>query len=347
MRILYLSCLISKKEKYDGERIKNTLIYDSLKKISDVDVIDFTKNKYINVFKAFWLSFFKKKKYDCFIISKDPHGANVIQKILNLTKVPSSKIIYFEIGPFLYDRILNGSIKKETFINDKLIVVETKSMKKELESLGFKNVDVFPNFKPIYNIKFNEKNYPKDVLNLVYFSRIEDQKGIYDLIECLKEINGHSTKYALDVFGRPQSKSEEEKIIGICNKYDYLNYKGKLDINGPESYELLSNYDLHVFPTKYAEGFPGTIIDFFIAGVPTLASSFARAKDILSSSDSIVFKQGDRNDLSNKLKYIYENQTLLSVLGQNAYRRKDQYSIEAFDLYLNKLIGIIKEDTQK
>ena len=32
-------------------------------------------------------------------------------------RYPSSKIVYFEIGPFLYDRILNGSINKETFIN--------------------------------------------------------------------------------------------------------------------------------------------------------------------------------------------------------------------------------------
>ncbi|MCR4661085.1 MAG: glycosyltransferase [Clostridia bacterium] len=345
MRILYLTCLISKKEKYDGERIKNTLVFDSLKKISDVDVIDFTKNKYINVFKTFWVTFFKKKKYDYFIISKDPHGANVIQKILNITRIPSSKIIYFEIGPFLYDRILNGSIKKETFINDRLIVVETKSMKRELESLGFKNVDVFPNFKSIYNIKFNDKKYPKNVLNLIYFSRIEDQKGIYDLIECLKEINEHAIKYTLDVFGRPQNKNEEERIVDICNKYSYLNYKGKLDINGSNSYEQLSRYDLHVFPTKYAEGFPGTIIDFFIAGVPTLASSFARAKDILSSNDSIIFKQGDRKDLLNKLKYIYENQSLLSVLGKNSYCRKDEYSIKAFDLYLSKIFGIVEEDT--
>ena len=340
MKILYLTCLVSEKEKYDGERIKNTLIFDSLKKITDVDVVDFTKNKYVNLLKTFRLSLFKKRKYDYFIISKDPHGANIIRKVLKISKIPNSKIVYFEIGPFLYNRILNGSIKKETFISDELIVVETKSMKDELESIGFKNVDVFPNIKPIYNIQFKEQKYPKDVLNLIYFSRIEDQKGIYDLVDCLNEINKDSIKYTLDVFGRPQNKHEEERIIKLCKQYSYLSYKGKLDMNGPEAYEFLSKYDLHIFPTKYAEGFPGTIIDFFIAGVPTLSSSFARANDILTLNDSIIFKQGDRNDLINQLKYIYDNQIALNNLRRNTFERRKEYSIGAFDSYIKRILHV-------
>lgn len=344
MRILYLTCLVSQKEKYDGERIKNTLIYDALSKVAQVDAVDFTRHKILNLLKVFWFGLFRKNKYDLFIISKDPHGANIIQTILNKTNVPNSKVVYFEIGPFLYDRILNGSIKKDTFINDRLIVVETKSMKEELESLGFNNIDIFPNFKPIYEIEFNEQKYPKDVLNLVYFSRIEDQKGVYDLINCLNEINGDAIKMNLDVYGRPQNKEEEEKIQNLCSKFDYLNYKGKLDINGSTSYELLSKYDLHVFPTKYSEGFPGTIIDFFIAGVPTLASSFARANDILTEQDSIIFEQHNEKDLLNKLNYIYNNQNVLTELRKNSYRRKDEFSTKSFDTYLTNLLNKLKED---
>ena len=337
MRVLYLTCLTSEKEKYDGERIKNTLIYNSLKRFCNVDVVDFTTNKYINVLKTLRLSMFKKEKYDYFIISKDPHGANIIQKILRFSKVPSEKIIYFEIGPFLYDRVLNGSIKKETFIKDKLIVVETKSMKSELESIGFKNVDVFPNFKQTFDINYCEKKYPKQTLKLIYFSRIEDKKGVYDLINCVKEINKNSLKFTLDIFGRPQNKAEEERINKLCNNCEFINYRGKLDIISEESYQYLSNYDLHVFPTKYPEGFPGTLIDFFIAGVPTLSSSFARADDILTAKDSIIFKQGDKTDLFDKLIHIYNNQSMLVDLSKNTYDRRGEYSIGMFDGYLKNL----------
>ena len=338
MKILYITCLNSEKEKYDGERIKNTLIFNSLKKYSDVDVIDFTTHKYWNIFKTFWCGLFKKKKYDYIFISKDPHGANIIRKVLSIGRVNPDKVVYFEIGPFLYSRIMEGSINKKTFIKDKLIIVETASMKEELESIGFERIDIFPNFKPIFEIPFNEQQYPKETLKLVYLSRIEDKKGIYDLVDCLKTINEDKTLFTLDVYGRPQNKNEEERIYKIDKELPYVSYKGKIDIDGPEAYKELSQYDLHVFPTKYSEGFPGTIIDFFIAGVPTLASSFKRSNDILTDKDSIIFEQYSKEDLLKTLRFIYDNQTELIELRKHSFDRRKDYSVQAFERYLEQLL---------
>ena len=337
-QVLYIASLNTKKEKYDGERIKSTFICKILNEQTNTDIINLSTNKFFKTLKIFWVGLFKKKKYDYVIISKDPHGANIILKLLNFVMFPQEKIVYFEIGPFLYDRILNKSIKKETFARTKLIVVETLSMKEELLSIGFDNIDVFPNFKPIFNISVNHSVYPKDALNLVYLSRIEEQKGIYDLINCLKIINQDVVKFRLDIFGRPQSQEDEEKLNVLIKDCDYIKYFGKIDINCKESYEALSKYDLHVFPTKYSEGFPGTIIDFFIAGVPTLASSFARANDILTKDDSILFEQFNNKDLINKLLYIYTNQHILTSLRKNSFKRKDEYSTDAFCKYLNRLL---------
>lgn len=337
-KILYISCLNTLKEKFDGERIKCTLIYDSLKKYTDLSLINLSKHKIINTLAIFFKTLFCKKKYDYVVISKDAHGANIIQKILKLSRYPLDRVVYFEIGPFLYDRILNGSVKKETFIKNKLIVVETESMKEELQSLGFERISVFPNFKPICRIDFNEQKYPKDVLKLVYLSRIEEPKGIYDLIDCLTKLNNEKTRFTLDVYGRPQTKDEENRIRELSDKYDFVNFLGMMEVGNKESYEKLSNYDLHVFPTKYREGFPGSIIDFFIAGVPTLSSSFARSHEILSEKDSIIYKQGDNADLSNQLAYIYDNQDKLVDLRKNSFARREQYSVESFEKFLEVLL---------
>lgn len=337
-RIIYISGLNKKRRKYDGERIKNTLIFKSLIKKYDVTLINLSVLKILRTMKIFIYALFGKKKYDYVIISKDPHGANIIHRVLKLVKYPFNKVIYFEIGPFLFDRINNGSIKIETFINDRLIVVETPSMKRELESLGFKNIDVFPNFKPVVNIDFVTKKYPIDTLNLVFLSRIEEPKGIYDLIDVLSIVNNQNIKYRLDVYGRIQSNEDKQKLENYLKKFSFVQYKGKMDVGSVESYRKLSEYDLHTFPTKYAEGFPGSIIDFFIAGVPTLASSFARAHEILSSDDSIIFEQFNNNDLLNKLEYIYKNQDILLSLRENSYKKRHMYSTESFEEYLDKII---------
>ena len=84
--------------------------------------------------------------------------------------------------------------------------------------------------------------------------------------------------------------------------------------------------------------FSVSLIDFFISGVPTLSASFARAYEILTDKDSIVYKQGDNKDLSNKLNYIYNNQNILKELRLNSFARRDMYSVETFDKYLNNTI---------
>lgn len=338
-KALFISCLNTSKEKYDGERIKCTLIYNSLKKFFNLSLINLSRHKIFNTLLIFLKPLFSKRKYKYIFISKDSHGANIIHKILKLTGFPSSRIIYFEIGPFLYDRILDGTIKKETFLNDRLIVVETKSMKEELQSLGFERISVFPNFKPICRIPFYPQQYPKKVLNTVFLSRIEEPKGIYDLIDCLKVVNDGKTKYTLDVYGRPQNIQEEEKIKEMASRYDFINFYGPIEIGSQDSYIKLSKYDLHVFPTKYREGFPGTIIDFFIAGVPTLSSSFARAYEILTTNDSIVYEQGNNNELIKHLENIYHNQDKLIELRKNSFARREQYSVESFEEYLKELIS--------
>lgn len=340
-RVLMITCLSTSKEKYDGEYVKNTLIFNSLKKKADVDVISVSTHKIINSLKIFLYGLFLKSKYDSIIISKDPHGANIIHKILHLTGVDSRRIIYFEIGPFLYDRINNGTIKKKTFIDDRLIIVETESMKHELQSLGFERIDVFPNFKPVYDVPFNELKYPKETLKLVYLSRIEDKKGIYDLVDCLKKTNEHGIVFSLDIYGRPQTEDDNVRLKKMVAECSFLTYKGKIEVNSAEIYRMLSNYDFHVFPTKYSEGFPGTIIDFFIAGVPTISSSFARAHEILREDDSVIFKQDSNDDMFEKLKYVYNNQTIIPALRKQTYSRRNEFSVQRFENYLELLFSKI------
>ena len=337
-RILYISGLNKKRRKYDGERIKNTLIFQSLVKKYDVTLINLSHFRIFNCFRILFCGLFKKKTFDYTVISKDPHGANIILKILNIAKYPPSKVLYFEIGPFLYDRIINGSIQKNTFLNLSLIVVETNTMKGELESLGFNNIQVFPNFKPTVDIDYCVKKYPVDVLKLVFLSRIEEMKGIYDLIDVLSIVNKTHTKFELDVCGRIQSNEDKIKLSQYLKDYSFVHYCGKLDVGSKESYERLSKYDLHVFPTKYTEGFPGSLLDFFMAGVPTLSSSFARAHEILSTNDSIIFKQFDKEDLRDKLLYVYDNQGILSDLRKNSYDRRNDFSTDRFEKYLDIVI---------
>ncbi len=337
-KIMYVASLNTKKDKYDGERIKSTHIFNSLSKLFDsITVINLSKTKLFSTFKMLFLSCFAKRRYSYFIVSKDARGARIIHKIFKFAHVNPKKIIYFEIGPFLYDLLLSKKTKPELFLFDKNIIVETESMKHELEEFGFTNICIFPNFKVNPKIEFTKKKYPVKQLKLVYFSRIEEKKGIYDLISVLERINQGKNLFTLDIYGLFMSKEDEEMLHNLIKRNNFLSYKGKLDMDDNESYKILSSYDLHVFPTHYNEGFPGSLIDFFFVGVPTLSSSFLRFKDILSEENSFVYRQMDNEDLKKQLIYIYNNQSQLLDHSIKTYQLNSLYTTETFEVLLRGL----------
>lgn len=336
-KILFIGSLNTKKLKYDGERVKSTIMFNVLRKNFETSLVNLSNHKIINTLRLFFIGLFCKNKYEKVVLSKDPHGANIIIKILRFTRFPLSKIYYFEIGPFLYDRIINGTIKKETF-DDIKIIVETKSMKPELESVGVKVYDIFPNFKHIIDVPFVEQKYPKKNLKLIYFSRIDEMKGVYDLMEVINELNKDNVLFDLDIFGIESYNYDGSRFKQLLASGNGITYKGKIDLSSEKEYTLLSTYDLHVFPTKYPEGFPGTIIDFFIAGVPTLSSTFKRAYDILTKNDSFFFEKESNEDLKNALTYIYHHQDELIEKRRLSYKRREEFSVTNFEGYIKQLL---------
>ena len=330
-KIMYVASLNTKKYKYDGERIKSTLIFESLQKIySKIDVINLSKSKVFMTLKLILLCMFKKRKYNYFIVSKDPRGGKILH-------VNQDKIIYFEIGPFLYNMLRNNKVEPTLFSKNKHVIVETNSMKNELESFGFNNVLVFPNFKKKPDIIFEPKTYPVKTLNLVYFSRIEEQKGVYELISAIKKINNLEIRYTLDIYGMLMSGEDKELLNNLIQGREDIHYKGTLDTSSLDSYQQLSKYDLHVFPTWYDEGFPGTLIDFFFIGIPTVSSSFLRSKDILTTNDSFIYLQHNENDLIKTLDFIYDNQEQISQKA--IYTKQLGERFTSFDDFLKELLN--------
>ena len=337
-KILFIGSLNTKKDHFDGERIKTTLTRDVLKEYFNVVSINLSTRKMFKTARFIFCLLFCRRKYKYVVISKDRGGAKLLHKILYYLKFDMSRVIYFQIGPFLYDIVKNNESVKRLFCHDKIITVETESLKKQLNSICLSNVFVMPNFKPIPILNFVEHHYPKNELRLVYFSRVEEMKGIYQLIDTLAIINENKIRFSLDIFGLYMSKYDKERIANYLKKYSWLHYMGTISLDSSTKYNEIQVYDLHVFPTMYGEGFPGTIIDFFIAGVPTLSSNFARSSEILTPNESIIFEQGDSTDLQKKLTFIYNNQNILNNLRLNAFNRRSEYGMDVARLFIEKEI---------
>lgn len=208
------------------------------------------------------------------------------------------------------------------------IYVETSTMKKALEKIGFQNVVILPNCKDLKILKEDELVYTtSEPYKLCTFSRVMKEKGIEDAIEAVKKVNEDNkrTVFTLDIYG--QVDSEQTDWFDILQKSfpEYVRYGGLVPFEN--SVDVLKNYFALLFPTQfYTEGIPGTIIDAYAAGVPVICAKWENFADVVT--DGIVglgYEFGVFEELIGLLDYCGKNPKCMNTKKENCIKKAEQY----------------------
>ena len=182
--------------------------------------------------------------------------------------------------------------------------VETASMRQKLNMMGLDNVFVMPNFKrlPILDERELNVNFEKPFA-LCTFSRVSQAKGIEDAIIAVAKVNEMlgDAVFSLDIYGQVDPGFEERFQSLLALSPSTIQYKGIVPF--AHSVPVLQRYFLLLFPTFYVgEGFPGTLIDAFSAGVPVLASDWRYNTELVDDNiNGFIVKANDVQALASKL----------------------------------------------
>lgn len=161
----------------------------------------------------------------------------------------------------------------------------------------------------------------------LYVGRLQEMKGIRDLMEALLSIS--DMPFRLFLVGDGDLSSWVHDFV-IEN-----HLTGKCVLVGDVDHELLPDIfrgaDLFVFPS-YAEGSPNVLIEAAASGLPILASNIHTNKDVLKNDvNGFEFKVGDPADLARKLSVLIENKYLREsfaresrLVAENGYDRIDK-----------------------
>ncbi len=211
-----------------------------------------------------------------------------------------------------------------------LVVVQNDTLARCFTSFyGLDNVFVLPNIRFSSNNQNNEYKCDGESINVVFISRVVEEKGILDLMDVVNAINKeqHSNKVKLNIYGEKHLNDNQESIFnGYLN--DNVSYYGP--IPNKEADEVLKKNTIACLPTKYVgEGTPGFLIEALIAGVPLVTSSFTQVNDIIKDGvDSLIFKIGDKDDLKSKLLLLLNNRDMLLELHKNAIQSGKRFAFE-------------------
>lgn len=327
----------------DGQTVKTRVLKDELIKRLGDKKISFTDTSFIKSNPFAILNEIRKNFNNSthIIMMPDTRAFQILLPLYVLGK-KNKDIRYVVIGGWLPSFLCVNKLYAKLLSKLNGVYVETTAMKEKLDEIGLVNSFILPNFR-YFDHRPDPNNIIEQPLKLVYFSRVLKEKGIELAIEAVNKINEEANEKLaiLDIFGPIQKeyKIEFERLIKMQNIN--ISYKGVLQLD--EIHKTLSKYNLMLFPTYYcAEGFPGTIIDSYISGVPVIASDWAYNKEfVLENKTGMLFKPQNVDDLVLKIRYFLNNTNIIKDMRHNCMEKALDYHV---DNLIPKLISDMKLD---
>lgn len=212
------------------------------------------------------------------------------------------------------------------FVADRFIVLSAKT-KKDLRKWGYrkkihvettlvdKSLLMDVNETSIRD-KFNGLN--EAPLNLLFLSRIERRKGIYELLKAFKNIQvskDNQNKLYINICG---DGSEEERVRQWIDVEGLTNIRYSGFVSGLEKKQVFESAHAFVFPS-YGEGMPNAVLEAMGFGLPVITTPVGGVVDFFQPGQNGYFVTvQDASDLEEKLKMLnFYRKNLLSMALNN------------------------------
>ena len=344
MKIGILGHFAIGKDFYDGQTVKTREMFDELKldqqfQIDVVDTYTMKDNKKSVFFKIWNLL----KNNNKIIISLSWNGHSKVMPIIYLYNLIFRRPIF--------DVVIGGNKQEhykksllQRFLASSLSgsYVESQRMVKAYNEMGLTRVKYMPNFKKLDIVKKDIDFSLDDTLPVCTFSRVCAEKGIEEAIQAVIKTNQilGKKRYTLTIYGNIEDNYKKRFADLMKQVPSYISYGGLVPYD--QTTEVLKNYFLLLFPTWWeGEGFPGTLIDAFAAGVPAIVSDWKYNSEIIQEGKTgYIIPIHDVEALSQKLIYCSTHINTIEVMQKSCQLKMSEY------LPINAL-SILKEDLIK
>ncbi|MBO4245337.1 MAG: glycosyltransferase family 4 protein [Bacilli bacterium] len=339
MKVGLIGNLGNGKKAFNGQTIKTREINNYLVKYFKVTSLDTSKYSK-NIFRIFFAIKKLLKTNEVIIVMPANRGYQIITPIIMfLNKRYHRKLIEIVIGGSRYQLFDKHCYLKKLAKKYQTIYVETNLMKKEYLKRGFNNVWVLPNVKAL---KIGKYHSTKDQIKLCVCSRIIKEKGIEEAINAVIKANKALNKavFSLDIYGDIKPSYEKKFNNILLNVPNYIKYQGKIAYQ--KASLVLNKYDLMLFLTYYPnEGFAGSIIDAFYAGIPVITTKWNSNEEIIKDGvNGLLVSIKNVDEVASKLIMLYNNKELIDAMKKNCLQEVANYQID-------KVLSILVDDIKK
>lgn len=169
----------------------------------------------------------------------------------------------------------------------------------------------------------------------LFVGRLSEEKGVDLLLTAWKQIGA---KIPLKIVGDGPLAPQVAASVAQTPNIIWLGRKPMDDV-----YALMKEASFLVFPSKWYEGLPRTVIESFAVGTPVIAANLGSMSSlIIPNRTGFHFQAGSAEDLTATLAWTLQNSQLLSDLRHSTRAEfQDKYTAEK---NYHNLLGIYTKD---
>ena len=201
------------------------------------------------------------------------------------------------------------------------------------EELRAKRVVVIPN--PVEQSQENHTKRDDNVIKFLFLGAINKAKGIYDMLDVIKEIKNTLKGKALFYIG---GIGEVVKMNEIINQYkidEIVQYVGWVD--GEKKIELFNMSHVFILPS-YIEGVPISILEAETYHLPIIATNVGGVESIMNDGvNGFLLKPGDKVSLKNAIIELISNKGLREMMGNSSYQYAEPHLVPAVEKLISDL----------
>jgi len=180
-------------------------------------------------------------------------------------------------------------------------------------------------------------------LNLLFLSRLEKSKGIYELIEAYKRLRSHATfKFTLSICGDGFELEPLREMIQASNLEDI---KVVGFVSGVQKKQAFNNAHVFVFPS-HSEGMPNAVLEAMGFGLPVITTPVGGVIDFFGEGKNGYFTSiYNPEELAGKIeKLVSDEQKLTNIANANHQMALERFSS---DKVAERIINIFAKVTGK
>jgi glycosyltransferase involved in cell wall biosynthesis len=216
---------------------------------------------------------------------------------------------------------------------NKVIVLSEREKEAILERIPELDIEVLPNAVAVDEVPETARG--RRAKNIVYFGRIDANKGLDLIVEACRELKEKGFEFRFNCYGTgPQGREFIDQMLGVLG--DDFYYGGV--VTGPDKWRVLMENDVFLLPSKY-EGLPMALLEAMAAGcVPVVSNVGSIATVVEDGVNGLFVNEGD---VAERLGDLLSGRVDLSGMSVRARGT----IAERFDIrdYVEKLSGIYKE----